>query len=174
MFEWKGFMDYYEQLGLGQYASDDEVRRAYRRLSKLVHPDQYADRSSKDLAEALMRRINVISDTLLDPNRRYLYDEESSGPTEPEAQKRREWQTLRWWAVGAIAAIALILSAVWFWADSFGSSFAKNGSSEISTAGSADPKASGDSKEIVAAPGSLEDARLAAHSGTDQHGKAKP
>ncbi|HEX4810913.1 MAG TPA: J domain-containing protein [Bryobacteraceae bacterium] len=166
-------MDYYQQLGVGQHASDDEVRRAYRRLTKLVHPDQYADSSSKQMAEALMRRINVISDTLLDPNQRYLYDEGPSGPTEPTVPHGFEWHSMRWWAIGAIAAIALTLSAVWFWADSFGSSFAKSGSSQVSASSSTDTKASTDSQDVIA-PASLEDTRLAARSGTDQHSKVKP
>ena len=166
-------MEYYDQLGITQDATDDEVRRAYRRLSKLVHPDQYTDASSKQLAEALMRRMNEISDTLLDPEKRYVYDHGHPRPPEREAQKDFNWHGLRWWGIGVIAAVVLIASAVWFWANSFGSSFAKSGSPEVSAAGSTDSKAS-DSQDVVTAPPSLEDSRLAAHSDTDHHSKAKP
>jgi curved DNA-binding protein CbpA len=166
-------MDYYQQLGLSQHASDDEVRRAYRRLSKLVHPDQYAEGPSKHLAEVLMRRINEISDTLLDPNKRYLYDQEQSRPSAQNVRQRFEWRSFRSWAVGAVAAIALILCAVWFWADSVGSSFDKSGNPQVSAPSSTDSKASATSQDAVTTPSSLEERRLAARSDIDPGSKTK-
>ena len=160
-------MDYYQQLGVDRHASVDEIRRAYRRLTRLVHPDQYADPASKQAAEVLMSRINVISTTLLDPDQRYRYDQEQrSQPAEIRAPGSFQRHRLRWWAIGAVAAFVLILSVVWFWANSFGSSFGKTtpaqssfGKSEASVK-SANP--------ATAVPSSLEDSRLAARSASDQ------
>jgi curved DNA-binding protein CbpA len=156
-------MDHYEQLGVTRHASVDEIRRAYRRLSKLVHPDQYANAASKQIAEGLMSRINAISDTLLDPDRRYLYDQQCSEQPEAKVPSSLGQHRFRWWAIGAFAAIALILSAVWFWANSVGSSFGKPASVDSSFGKNS---GSATAEPPAAVPSSLEDARLAARSNT--------
>jgi tetratricopeptide (TPR) repeat protein len=48
----------YEVLGLGEGASLEEVKRAYRELVKKYHPDQYANNPLKDLAEEKLREVN--------------------------------------------------------------------------------------------------------------------
>ncbi len=72
---------------------------------------------------------------------------------------------LRWWAIGAFAAIALILSAVWFWANSFGSSFGRPASADSSFGRNSAPATA---EPAAAVPSSLEDSRLAARSDSDQ------
>jgi curved DNA-binding protein CbpA len=67
-------MNFYEALNLRLDATVEEIEEAYRRLARKVHPDV----SPKDLprAEARMKLLNQIRDTLTDPQRRAAYDAE--------------------------------------------------------------------------------------------------
>ncbi len=58
---------HYEVLGIPEGASQEEVRRAYRRLVKTAHPDVAGD-------SAQFRLITHAYDVLSDPSRRALYD----------------------------------------------------------------------------------------------------
>src|SRR4030067_2712026 len=63
--------DYYEVLGLGRNASEEEIKKAYRRMALNYHPDRNpgdkeAEEKFKEAAEAY--------DVLRDPNRRGIYD----------------------------------------------------------------------------------------------------
>ena len=64
-------MDFYTILGLAPGASDTDVKRAYRRLSRRYHPGiNPGDRE----AEALFQRITEAYETLVDAERRGRYD----------------------------------------------------------------------------------------------------
>ena len=67
-------MNYYEEFGLSPAASAEQIRRSYKALAKLVHPDQISDDHLKGLAELQMRRLNQILAVLTDPEKRRLYD----------------------------------------------------------------------------------------------------
>jgi len=66
-------MSYYETLGVDKSASQDEIKKAYRKLSKQHHPDVSGgdDARFKEIAEAY--------DTLGDPQKRQQYDLRGSG-----------------------------------------------------------------------------------------------
>jgi molecular chaperone DnaJ len=65
-------MDFYVILGVQRSASDDDIKRAYRRLARKYHPDiNPGDRA----AEAFFRQIVEAYETLSDPARRRHYDE---------------------------------------------------------------------------------------------------
>ena len=67
-------MNYYEELGLAPDAADEDIRRAHRTLSKVLHPDRQTDPAARDAAELQMRRLNAMVDTLLDRQLRREYD----------------------------------------------------------------------------------------------------
>src|SRR5437773_11116067 len=63
--------DYYEVLGVGRSTSEEEIKRAYRKLAVKFHPDKnpddpYAEEELKELGEAY--------DVLMDADKRAAYD----------------------------------------------------------------------------------------------------
>jgi hypothetical protein len=66
-------MTYYEVLEIDSRASTAEVERAFRRMARKVHPDLNTDDRAR--AEARMKLLNEIRDTLTDPLLRAGYDE---------------------------------------------------------------------------------------------------
>lgn len=65
------FKDYYSALSVARDASDDDIRKAYRKLARKYHPDV----SKEADAETRMRDINEAKDVLTDPDKRATYDQ---------------------------------------------------------------------------------------------------
>ena len=63
--------DYYETLGVSREASQEDVRRAFRRLALEYHPDRNKDES----AEGQFKEINEAYQVLNDPEKRGVYDQ---------------------------------------------------------------------------------------------------
>jgi molecular chaperone DnaJ len=63
--------DFYQTLGVQRGASDDEIKKAYRKLAMACHPDR--NNGSKE-SEEKFKAITEAYDVLRDPNKRAVYD----------------------------------------------------------------------------------------------------
>ena len=76
-------MDYYQTLGLSKNATDEEIRKAYKKQSMLYHPDR------PDGNEEKFKKVNEAYSTLKDPQKRQMYDQ--YGTADPQQQGYREY-----------------------------------------------------------------------------------
>jgi molecular chaperone DnaJ len=63
--------DYYKILGVGKNASDEEIKKAYRKLARQYHPDRNPDDKK---AETRFKEISQAHDVLSDADKRKAYD----------------------------------------------------------------------------------------------------
>jgi molecular chaperone DnaJ len=68
--------DYYKTLGVGKNASEDEIKKAYRKLARRYHPDR---NPGDKQAEERFKEISQAHDVLSDPDKRKAYDR-GTGP----------------------------------------------------------------------------------------------
>ena len=65
--------DYYEVLGVSKTATDEELKKAYRKLAKKYHPDANPD--NKEEAEKKFKEVNEAYEVLSDKQKRNMYDQ---------------------------------------------------------------------------------------------------
>jgi len=66
------FIDYYQTLGIDKTASQDDIKKAYRKLARKYHPD--LNPNDKE-ANKRFQQINEANEALSDPEKRKKYDE---------------------------------------------------------------------------------------------------
>jgi curved DNA-binding protein len=83
------YKDYYKVMGVARDASQDDIKRAYRRLARKYHPDV----SKESDAEARFKEVGEAYEVLSDPEKRAAYD--TLGPDWQAGQQFRpppDWQ----------------------------------------------------------------------------------
>ena len=65
--------DYYGVLGVSKTATDEELKKAYRKMAKKYHPDANADNKAE--AEKKFKEVNEAYEVLSDPQKRKMYDQ---------------------------------------------------------------------------------------------------
>ncbi|KAJ5798215.1 uncharacterized protein N7503_007511 [Penicillium pulvis] len=84
--------DYYKVLGVSRDADERTIKRAYRQLTKVNHPDKAASQGvSKEVAEKKMASINEAYEVLSDSELRTRYDN-GDDPNDPESQRGNPFQ----------------------------------------------------------------------------------
>ncbi len=90
------FIDYYKVLELNKNASDDDIKKAYRKLARKYHPDLNPNDSA---AKQKFQQINEANEVLSDPEKRKKYDqygkdwkhaEEYEKARQQQGQQRRQ------------------------------------------------------------------------------------
>ncbi len=66
--------EYYNFLNVPRTATEAEIAAAYKRLTRLYHPDKHLDPEKKLKAEALFAKLKRAHEVLSDPHRRAIYD----------------------------------------------------------------------------------------------------
>jgi DnaJ-class molecular chaperone len=79
--------DPYKVLGVARDASDEDIRRAYRKLAKELHPD--LNPANRAVAEERFKKVSAAYDIVGDPDKRAKYDR---GEIDAGGEPRRTYQ----------------------------------------------------------------------------------
>ena len=74
--------DYYEVLGLKKGASDDEIKKAFRKMAMKYHPDK---NPGDKTCEEKFKEVNEAYGILSDPEKKKMYDQFGHAGVDPNA-----------------------------------------------------------------------------------------
>lgn len=83
--------DYYQVLGIPRSASADDIKKAYRRLARQVHPDLHSGAKKAEM-EKKFKELNEAHEVLSDPDKRKKYDQYGAEWEQAEAFERARQQ----------------------------------------------------------------------------------
>src|SRR5215207_5241776 len=75
--------DYYETLGVPKNASEEEIKKAYRKLAMKYHPDRNQGDGENKGAEAKFKEAKEAYEMLSDPDKRSAYDQYGHAGVDP-------------------------------------------------------------------------------------------
>jgi DnaJ domain len=165
-------LTHYDDLGLPAGASDEEIREAYLKLVRMLHPDLQNAPSLKRFADFQMKRVNRAFAVLSDRERRLRYDAElargGGEPDTPVAVKRRagRWRARALITIGwLICAFAGVVGIGWYVSQQ---TVASRDTAQLPPAANAAPAASADTTRVAAAGPASQPANPAAADASDK------
>src|SRR5438067_12056966 len=94
------FIDYYKVLGVDRSATQEDIKKAYRKLARKYHPD--LNPNDKE-AHKVFQQINEANEVLSDPDKRKKYDQYGENwkhGEEYEKARQAQSQSANWGGQG--------------------------------------------------------------------------
>lgn len=88
-------MNPYEVLGVSENASEEEIKRAYKKLVKKYHPDRYQNNPLADLAEEKLQEVNEAYDMLMKNKNTSSYEYSYGGGSSGGGSGRPDYMQVR-------------------------------------------------------------------------------